>query len=691
MDAWIIESDRLRTIEDLDGSFDLETDVTPYVAFDGDSGAKNVLHSQAEKYIGYRASLKNWSEDPTAARVPLTIFNSSNPYFADYTIHNPNVFSMKDNFEYETGMFLDQAVCDYIVVGWHSDVGDCPLGARGIDGGLEARLQSFLCTMDEGTDPAITGSRENTALVSHGVVYGVAYDSKVKPATPADDYANNFTTNTAMEPVAVGTTPLDAVLTFLQAHRSDVAEEEQLFGAGSNSIANNILSLSELLYATEDDYDSRVKASDLVFSHNFISTTGGFVWHYDKKKEPDGPPPTPNTTKDSTTGMSELDYLNSLSEMQRQLDTVDRTLGIRRWELFAQFFNFCSDAHNNTPANLVGYVSKVKALYDTDATKSSAIRSLLNVKSTLEGQIQNIVGSTPPLVQARKIADDPFYMRSDPTIMVAGVDSGWPADFLTNASVRLDSQIQVATNPQVTNLLSGFRIPSVSGNILPTIAKLLNEGSDGAQKTTTGFKSWNSQPFCPIFIEWEAIYYNVEFSNWTLQLSSSPIGSSNHEQIYYTNYNPLADMTDPKRDTRTVSGRIMVTPTPSFALSAIVKQVLSTSGGSLPDNLKARKAQDALLESISKLKFISGDLTGFTDTLLTLGTGSHVKPNVRQQGKDVKPLQEAVDIAGKIGMMVDHFVQIGAQSAKTPFGTLADFTASKYQPFKGVQHGQLGK
>ena len=108
IDAWIIESDRLRKVEDLDGNVDLETDVTPFVSFDGNSGSTNTLNSQAEKYIGLKTPLKGWKEDPSAARVPLTIFNSSNPYFADYTVHNPNVFSMRDNFEYSDGKYLDR-------------------------------------------------------------------------------------------------------------------------------------------------------------------------------------------------------------------------------------------------------------------------------------------------------------------------------------------------------------------------------------------------------------------------------------------------------------------------------------------------------------------------------------------------------------------------------------------------------
>jgi hypothetical protein len=88
---------------------------------------------------------------------------------------------------------------------------------------------------------------------------------------------------------------------------------------------------------------------------------------------------------------------------------------------------------------------------------------------------------------------------------------------------------------------------------------------------------------------------------------------------------------------------------------------------------------------------------GFTDALLTLATGSHVKPNVRVPGGNNTPLQEAIDIGvQKLGvtnqsLMTDIISKMESQTAKTPYGTLVDFDGTKFQPFKPVQHGQLGE
>ncbi|KAI9857978.1 MAG: hypothetical protein M1813_007948 [Trichoglossum hirsutum] len=694
VDAWVIESDRLRKVEELGGDVDLETDVSPYVSYDSTADRGNLLHSQAEKYIGLKTPLKDWSEDPNASRVPLTIFNSSNPLFADYTIHNPNVFSMKDNFQYAPGKYLDSADCDYIVIGWHSKVVDCPLGDNGIFGNLEGRLQTFLCSLKDTTDQKIKDSKEQTALISHGAIYGVSFDRSKKPTNiPAQKYAENFTTGVDMEPVAVGTTPLDSLLTFLQAHRKDVKDEERILGPGTSSIAERVLCLSELLYATEDDYDSRIKASDLIYSHNFNGSPGGFTWHYDKKKEANEAPVRPSEVKDKETGMSELDWLNRLNELQQHLDITERMLSINRWSLFAEFFKYFSDAHNDNNKNdrLSKYKNRVKALFDNDTppTRSGIISTLESIKADVEKEIGKITDERKPIVQARKIANNPFFTRTDPTITIAGIDSGWPVEYLSRIPIRFDSDVVAPSNDSMTKLLEKVKkLPDTSGNILTTIAKLLSEASDG-EKTGLGFKKWDGQPFCPVFIEWEAVYYNVDFSQWEVSLTSSPVTPNNQPQVRYVNPAPLTGLPGPTADTRVVSGRILVLPQPSFALSAVVKQVFSTAGATLPPGLRDQDTQNQLLDDLAKLKFISGDLAGLTDCLLTLGTGSHVKPNMREQGKGVVPLKEAFDLGGKIGLTEEHLVKIDGESGKTPFGTLVDFTSARFQPFKGVQHGQL--
>ena len=80
------------------------------------------------------------------------------------------------------------------------------------------------------------------------------------------------------------------------------------------------------------------------------------------------------------------------------------------------------------------------------------------------------------------------------------------------------------------------------------------------------------------------------------------------------------------------------------------------------------------------LKFISAPLAGITDHLLTRVGGSHVKPNVRQQGQDVFALPKAISVANldtkdtpiqpNENLDKDALQLIGAESALTPYGNL---------------------
>lgn len=710
VEGWIVESDRLITIETVEKGTDLETDISPFVSYTADT-VDNALNNQAENYIGIRRPLKGWSEESNAGRISnFTAMNSSNPLFADYTAHNSNVFSIIDSFQDAQGKQLSQAVCDYVVIGWHSKTTDGPFGTNGMKGTLAARVKAFLCSLDKDQllarlDPKaaaqITGSIDPSTILCHGAIYDVKWDRNFKPvpdpAHNSDQYSDNFNdgANVEMEPVAIGTSPLDSILTFLNAHSRDTAAEDRILGKDASGTAANLLALSELLYATDDEYDARVQAADLLSGQQYKATGGGFAWHYDKRKGTDnsGPPLSPSRVPDAS-GFSELDYLNQLNEYQQNLDMTDRMLAQYQWDLFALFFNYCSDGSGTTGAD--AYRTRLKDLYWFDGQTnvwSGKIVDLTKTKTALEAAIANIQAPpkdpSTPLVPARKIAADPFFLRSDPTLMIAGIDSGWPAEYLTAMDIRFGQEVTSPTNPKVTTLLAGFQPAAASGTILQTITNLLNEASQWTQPDQPGFKTWQGQPFCPIFVEWEAVYYHIDWSKWKPDLQSSPLSPNNVPQVRYLNEVSVKGLTE---DSRAISGRIMVLPQPTFALAAIVKQVFSSAGENLPPSMAkwTLDQQNDFIDKVSKLRFISGELAGFTDSLLTLATGSHVKPNLRQQGQAVSPLTEAVNKGGEFGMLKDHFTMIDGESAKTPYGFLTDFTGLDYQPFKGVQHGQLG-
>jgi hypothetical protein len=328
-------------------------------------------------------------------------------------------------------------------------------------------------------------------------------------------------------------------------------------------------------------------------------------------------------------------------------------------------------------------------------------------------QSQNIDPITK-LVDVKKVAQDPFYQRKDPTLCLAGIDAGWDPDFLDNTPTRFSDGLSSAgseTNrPDITACIrllqdhARFSATTGSGSdadtttLSQTLAHLLTEASRGFQPplSRNGHRKWTGQPFKPQFIEWEGIYHHIDWTpdNWDVQLANSALASSNHKQVTYVNPVDLPKLDGPRKDRRPISGRMLILPQPSFALGAVVAQVLDgTPDDLLPASLKDVAARDALKQKAKALKFVSGEMDGLTDALLTMAKGQHVKPNVRKQGDITRPMQAAVAAVKNIDIREDDLVLVSGQSGHTPYGTLMNFDAPDVSPipFKGVQHGQFGK
>lgn len=738
--AWIIESDRLREINDLGDDVDLQTDVTPFVAYSGDSdNQEDLLDKQAEKYIGLKQDLPGWKESVSDRdRIQLTLMNSSNPLFADYTPHNPNVFSIKDNFflgrEGDRPKYLTSATCDYFVCGWHHKESDDPLCAeknKTAQKSLSDRLAKLFC---KGPEPKTTGdaslkanlesleSIAGTRLVCHAARYGVTFDLEHRPKTPGDDFAKLLSKDITMEPVAVGTTPLDALLAFYQAHENDAGFLDSLSQSepstdgpdpkSGSQIAAALMFLREQLYATEDDYDSRIKASDLVFTHNHRRYPGGFQWHYDRKKTKDEQPVKPSdipiidSSNPNAEPKSEVDMLHDLNEQQRLYDSNDRKLKQLQWALFSEFFKYVSDPSNNS---VVSDDSPARTSVDRVEIYKSRVGPLrVEIQNLLQDQLSLEQIMRARRVEAKKLSDDPFYKRNDPTLCLAGIDGGWDANFLDNTPTRffgLDQSSDASLIGDFNDVFKGLEEANLPSELVSTIKGLILESSKGYRESLKSFghRFWSKQPFSPQFVEWEGIYYHIPRSQWSVDQAKSALASSNHPQVKYVNHKSIAGLPQILNDQRHVAGRMLVLPQPSFALGAVLSQVLDSipikedapnekgpDGEDLPFNLHKSKDRKELLDAVKKLKFISGELSGLSDALLTLANGQHVKPNLRTQGGNPVPLEAAVKAGRNLDMHNSDFELIGGETAKTPYGTLTNFPA-RARPFKPVQHGQLGE
>ncbi len=106
-------------------------------------------------------------------------------------------------------------------MGWHSKGQDDPLGSPGST--LDTRLKKLLLVLNTGTEanPDQTAKdmndtfRDATRVLCHSAIYNVQYNKDQRTPSKADVSALNFTADTKMEPISVGSTAIDGIISFL--------------------------------------------------------------------------------------------------------------------------------------------------------------------------------------------------------------------------------------------------------------------------------------------------------------------------------------------------------------------------------------------------------------------------------------------------------------------------------------------
>jgi len=676
-------------------------------------------------------------------------------------LHNFSVFSTIDDFSYKSNpddvnsatLHLTEATADYFVLGWHSSGNDDPLAQFGVPKTdtlmLKDRLSKMLMKMEAGKSTSLDDQDkrfDNTRALFHGAMYNVVYNRTARTPSTADDIVPRFRLppdgdpsgtkpdpKLRMEPLSVGSTAIDAIVTFLEAHRDDTA---QIFGSDLSREANDILSLSQLLYSADDSYNARIKAADLLLQNNFAPATSGGSWVYaspqNQKQATPGPAVAPqpgamgsqtNEDKKNLTQPTPDDIKNlySLNQDQARLDTATRMLEQSKWNLFAEWWKFVSDQANRTSD------VRRKAYTDGSARFASEVTRLNSLVTKLQSQLDSKKQQTP----CKWAPTAPFFQRKDPTLCIAGLESGWPGDYLSKQTIRLDDKLLnddrvsslEASSAPLKDLLALIKSTIAMDESLKSSARrLLGEAFDrnsgDKENNITGFKQWTGKnPFVPLFIEYELIYFHsespflpsapcsslmcydiVDFQEWDVRLRSSPVGHQ-YDQVRYGVRGNLQDIKKlhDKPDYRTASGRVLILPQPVFSLETLINAVIDTAGVSP----LSKEESTFLQQHVQAMKFISAPLQGLTNHLLTRIDGSHVTPTVRGQGLTPVVLEAAVkagrgtDPATGLDLMSRDDVfnilkLLDNLSGLTPYGNLMNFGADyPGVPFKGVTSGQI--
>ncbi|KAF2403812.1 hypothetical protein EJ06DRAFT_579746 [Trichodelitschia bisporula] len=711
--AWVIESNRLRNIQEFDRNVDIELECSPFIQADASAPS---LDGQAEIFIGNKVELEQWTEQLGTQPnqfVQLNVIGAANPLFADYAPHNSNVFSMFDNF----GTNLTDATVSYYVVGWHANSRDDPLSNLDESALLSSILRDLKMELKlSKTDDTKVDidARKHSRVLCHGALYTVRFNNSALPTdvkVPANDAGLKFGDKSS-HPVTVGTTALDAVLSYVKAHHEETKTQSTPSDKELDKTEADILLLDTLLLKQEDEIDAQQEALDMLSANNFQpAKDSGTHWHFSAADAAPMDSKLPNrTAKNFSPNDDQKQVLADLNAAQEVCDVATRELQSERWALFALWWQYVADPALQDIKNRDTLVSKLRGQVDL-------VERLLKIQGRFKKLVDTCLvpfGSDEDTRIVQPGSQTRFYTQKDPTILVPGVTNPWPVDWISTLQARLSPQVKPNKLPD--NLPNGWsglqdisskqvpkRMPAALQRGIQTLCSeffnlhpkdttgdtwspisegtlplyhdfvednIVKEGLKGG----TGRDQWNSaQPWFPLFLEWEARYYHIPWEKWGfMEIDANPAPGKVKRWRWGINEGDtiqgLADDTVTKDvDERVISGRVLILPQPGFSLRVNIQQIFSsTSRDDLPSDLKFdptrvsgsgnqksaadqdKQIRDQFLSRVERLNYLSAPLAGFQDHLVTKLNGTHLKPSYRVPKKPLVPFKAAVE-AGKMG------------------------------------------
>ncbi|KAI0007431.1 hypothetical protein F4779DRAFT_619592 [Xylariaceae sp. FL0662B] len=723
-EAWVVESDYLWSLDDIPLEIDLQIDLAPFVT--GQPGSKINIEEQAEVFIGRKTPLDKWTpDDPNSDAPPppnISLLRSGNQLFADFQMHNSNVFSILDNFEYVNGdnqpQYLSHAKASYYLLGWHWKDDVDPLWNSTGETAHGASLDSLFMKMqgaDQNPGDWSDWLDEESRLRAfcHGAMYDVTWDQDNKPAKVPADKFNARISDQAQAAVSVGTTPMDALISYCHARKDQ---------DGIEKLEEDILALESLLHSQDDGIEGQREAKDTVYNWSFNRSPGGSHYHFSGQDEGGKQPIEPERPA--------VLKLHELNQTQCLLDGCSTAMKQYRWDMFSLWWNFTSDIGNSEGSENQTETEAYKQKVNDLSNHIHGLQDRIDQLQTRINDLLNAPNDSQNLLATAKAASMPvFYRANDPTVLIGGIPSGWPLDYLDKMTVRAPTQTIPArdlsnlpvTLKDLSNLLQK-KLPNVfkaPANALINEFYVIRPGGDDSGQppdgtfypqfhdTITSDDSWRDQwgdrqPWFPLYVEWEAEYTHVPFPYWKLDEHTARLSAN--EMVRYgitvpsTNgqepaplWQALAnEQKDSGLDTRILSGRVLILPQPSFSLGAKITQLFDNTPPDILDQYLSQKDRDDLRENVSKLSYLSSPLSGFTNGMATLAEGSHIKPEnktVSDDGESSSAIAAAVNEAA--GLTSGNIELIQGQSASTPYAALVNFLDSAWCPFKPVTHGQF--
>ncbi|KAL7947490.1 hypothetical protein V8C42DRAFT_317931 [Trichoderma barbatum] len=668
-EIFVLESDRIRNINERElKQVDVENVTSAFI------DPSLTPAQQAEAFVGLKATLRDYKPDKNAKRrIPFTVIESANELFPDYQPHNNSVFSIHDDLGYGTSSQINDATLNYFVIGFHGESDDDPLTiSDAVDEDQKPSFAQLLtaCVMELDTVKTVTGlSREefldtkadfSTRTICHGTLRNVPFqrfnlDLQAKaPSLKLQDLVRKN------HPVAIGTNTLDALLAYL---RVQYAEDST-----GRDATDQMLSKIVQLIVSNDNIDAQQKAEDQIATNDWIPIPSGNIWTISDPENAPGTNKGPVTPSDD-----DQDAIMDMNDWEACIACFERERKHLYQKLFWRWWNAMEVRGTANDKLQSSYKDAVVAIVKQLGELNDAWKAAKREKELAASKISNEL-------KLQKISAASFGVHQDPTILFAGVTSGWPSGFDSPVKVRLSSQL--SQSPNLDAVSAQLNTPGWDQLLQTTfpdqvsfIKQILPEALGSAPSSAEPISAYSTQEafddkqgWFPLFIEWEVEYHHIKFEHWTFQQDAE------QNWCYKLRTDKTLQELPGSTDSRSFSGRTPIVPQASSALQSRLKQLFSRAN---PQDQKADAS--SLLDKVSLVEYFSAPLAGIRHHLTTLIQGTHIRPHHDDQ------------LARDFGVSKSDLDQVISHSERAPYGRIAQLKGEVIteQPFKPVTHGQF--
>ncbi|KAM0451885.1 hypothetical protein ACHAO4_005842 [Trichoderma viride] len=380
--AFIVESNRIRHFgghfdPSVDVGFDVDVEASPFI------DQKVPVEKQIDVFMGMKRKFDDEWDDPDPEgryHTPLTLLDSANPLFADFQHHNAGIFSIHDdvtwtNKEGKT-VYPKTASVSYAVFGYHSQ-------------------------------------HEEGKSLCHGSLYNVKWTRDAAPAkSQAKDISDIISQS---QPIALGTDTLEALETYLH----NLQGKEDWVGL----IDEMKLAISQAGHGglLDNHVPQNLRAG-------FKPSDGGRCWRFNN----DAVPPSAKGADDQLgdahiPSAEEMTLMLSVDRRQAYLEALERQEGYLRHRLFCEWWKRRARVEG-------GKWSEPICLNESDKRLKDDLEALKRVKALRQKYPQESIDKDAKNMHVT--AKPEFFSRAAPSIILGGLGTAWPSEFLTDEKVK---------------------------------------------------------------------------------------------------------------------------------------------------------------------------------------------------------------------------------------------------------------